>query len=121
MIKFDEKNCEFVITETISWDGTIFPSIDKIVKYCRDLALAGDLPDDQVENVKKLVAWNPETDETPLCGTKKDLLNAINDKLITYEWEDYSNAQTATENAITEWISEEFSLDIEACEIFSDF
>lgn len=120
MIKYNADTNEIHVIETFSWD-TIKHLIECAKEHYADLYENDELPPEDVENIKKFLDWDPETDETPLFGNAKtDLMQYLTDEMTNDEWNDFFNAESSIRNALAEWLTGEFDVDMEAYEIFPD-
>ena len=120
MIKFDEKTNEIQVIETFSWD-IVKHLIDCAKEHYADLYENDELSQKDAEKIEQFLNWDPETDETPLFGERrKDLMQHLADEMTNDEWNDFFNAESSIRNALAEWLSDEFDVDMEACEIFPD-
>jgi len=118
MIKFDENTNEIQVIETFSWD-TVKHLIECAKEHYSDLYENDELSQEDAEKIEKFLNWDPETGETPLFGEKKkDLMQHLADEMMNDEWNDFFNAESSIRNALAEWLSDEFGVDMEACEIF---
>ena len=120
MIKYNADTNEIQVIEVFSWDG-IIGLINDAKEYYKDLYENDELPPEDVENIKKFLDWDPNKDETPLFGNAKtDLMQYLTDEMTNDEWSDLFNAESSIRNALAEWLTGEFDVEMEACEIFPD-
>ena len=119
MIKYDEKTNEIHVIEAFSWD-TVKRLIECAKEHYADLYENDELSQEDAEKIEEFLNWDPET-ESPLFGEgKKEIMQRLADGMTDDEWNDYFNADSSIQNALAEWLSDEFGVDMEACEIFPD-
>lgn len=117
MIKFDEKTNEIQVIEAFSWD-TVKHLLKCAKEYCADMYEGNEFSQEDAEKIEKFLNWDLETDDTPAPGVQKEIMQYLADEMSNDEWSDFFNADSSIQNALAEWLSSEFDVSLEACEIF---
>ena len=114
MIVYNEKTKQIVVSEFFDWDF-ISDRIEVIKEWAKNqIKEFGPGDSNFTPYAKKLIAWNPSEAE------RADVMKQIAEDMDTEIWSysDGYNPEMLAENAVVNFISETFGLDIDASDVY---